>query len=426
MKRFQKFNRPHRCSICKQTGHRRETCPKREPEKKRRGNPLDKRTVYTTSRVVKPTQLKNLVQISYPEVCRVTEAQAERAIANLGLKLPPVRVQRRFCYKCKSKMILCKRLGKHALICSKYTCRSKMSRADLAHTLTWALQKGGDLKYTKIYQAMYVFGCKVAQDAGKHFLGLHYNNASKLFRKLRIACAFAELQTGRDMTFPDGTLEYDGTKTVISRKRPRTNKHMGRFLVCYHRETGNYCMEPLEDKDVLKGGPPPPEAYDEVKPLIVRTARNGHVVASDSAQGFKKVYKKDLAKKGIVYATVVHKKKQFVKVVRIPLTCLSARVRARVAKLPTTTSRTYRMKAGDQGAESTFDCVKRNLRRLNLQKSTSRVAANFLAAAWLHKNCGLEGVAKAVKMYTEARMNSVSCESAFDELGWLRPLESME
>ena len=68
-----------------------------------------------------------------------------------------------------------------------------------------------------------------------------------------------------------------------------------------------------------------------------------------------------MRKDGVLAAWVVHKRKQFAKVVRIPLQYLSKRLRDRVAKLPTTITWFFRMKAGDQMAENTFDVIKRNL-----------------------------------------------------------------
>jgi hypothetical protein len=105
---------------------------------------------------------------------------------------------------------------------------------------------------------------------------------------------------------------------------------------------------------------------------------------------------------------------------------LSARVRARAATLPTTTKRFYRMKAGDNLAEGTFSTIKRNLVRMNLQRSTENASINFLASSWLAKNCGIRGVASGVKAYQEVMMDSGPPKEAFKTTKWLRSLEPME
>ena len=225
------------------------------------------------------------------------------------------------------------------------------------------------------------------------------------------------------MTLGDGTVEVDVTKTNINRTSKKTNKHCGRFLVIYHRESGQYALEPLEDKDVLKGAPPPPETYEEVKGPILKKVHSGHVLSSDSGGAFKKVAKLHLKGKGVVHATVVHKNKTFSRVVHMPVKALSKRVRDRVAELPTTTSRTYRFKAGDQLAESAFQAIKRNIMRLNLARSTQNASLNFLSSAFLHKHVGLEAVAKGLATYQAAILDSCSPVEAYKSAKWLTSQE---
>jgi hypothetical protein len=243
---------------------------------------------------------------------------------------------------------------------------------------------------------------------------------------LRRAVAFTELYKGRAMKFPDGTMEVDATKSVIKKTgSKKTNTHCGRFLVIYHRESGQYCLEPLEDKDVLKGAPPPPESYDETKAPLTKKITKGHVLTADSGKAFKKVWKTHLKQKGVPFATVVHKKKQFCKLVKFPMTSLSKRIRDRVAQLPTTTRSTYRLKAADNMAENTFLVVKRNLRRLNLGRSTKNASVNFLAASFLNKNIGLEAVAKGIAFYQQSVLDKITPTAAFKSLDWLTKHEPL-
>ena len=72
-----------------------------------------------------------------------------------------------------------------------------------------------------------------------------------------------------------------------------------------------------------------------------------------------------------------------------------------------------------------FAAVKRNLRCMNLQRSSTRTSVNFLSAAWLHKNPGLEGVAKGVQLHMEHNADKVAPNKAYFDLKWLGELESM-
>ena len=125
-----------------------------------------------------------------------------------------------------------------------------------------------------------------------------------------------------------------------------------------------------------------------MKPILKKKAHNGHVLCSDSNQAMKKAAKE----MNLPHARVIHKIKDFAHVVKMPLKYLSKRVVKRIAKLPTSTSRVYRLKAGGNAAEWTFSTIKRNLTRLNLSGRSSTSKLNFLSASWLTRHCGLEGV----------------------------------
>ena len=145
-----------------------------------------------------------------------------------------------------------------------------------------------------------------------------------------------------------------------------------------------------------------------MKAPIAKKLTKRHVLTADSGQAFKKVWKKHLKGKQIPFATVIHKRKQFSKLVKMPLSCLSKRIHDRVAQLPTTTRKTYRFKAGDNMAENVFLIVKRNLRRLNLARSVKDVSVNFLASSFLNKNIGLEKVAAGIRYYQEKMAEQIA------------------
>ena len=265
---------------------------------------------------------------------------------------------------------------------------------------------------------------KLPQDAAKHLLGVGEDSTKNYFRMLRIATAFAELHTSREMQFGDGTLEIDSTAGVIKRSgSKKLNTHMGRFVVVVHRETGQYALEVLQDKDVLKGAPPPPETYEEVKAIADKKFHGGHIASSDSAQAIKKVFKR---RDDVFHVTVIHKKKNWSHVVRIPMKYLSKRIRKRVAKMPTTTKHRYRMKSGDQMAENVFSVVKRNVVRMNLKGRTQTASLNFLSASWLAKHPGLEGVAEAVRIYQNTMRDCSDPKQIFKSTDWLRALEPLD
>ena len=139
----------------------------------------------------------------------------------------------------------------------------------------------------------------------------------------------------------------------------------------------------------------------------------------------QKVLKKHLDK--IPHATVVHKKKEFSSICHFPVKHLCKELRAVAATLPTSTSRTMRIKTGDQGAEKIFHIVKRNIARLNLQRSTKHASINFLSAAWLHRHVGLAGVAEGLAKYRHAMLQQTSDpQLAFKSTTWLHSLEKVE
>ena len=420
--KFKKFNRPHRCSICNKTGHRKETCPQNKKKAMKRISAVDKKVRYTSTPAIKKVRLSRLKQISYPQLLSLTEKAAKAKIVSLKL-LPRIPVKSRKCFKCGSTLTV-KRLSSGSILrCTDPKCRAKLHKPSLTFTPYWHFNKGGCLRFKPFLNSMYVFGVKIPQDSGVHMIGAGEESVANHFHMLRCATAFAELHTGRATDFEDGTLEVDGTKTVIKRQGRTRNIHTGRFLVVFHKETKQYALEPLSDAAVKKGAPPPPETVKEVKPIIKKTFRLGHVAASDSAAAFKKIFKQ---MKDIPHVHVVHKKKNFAHVVKLPKKYLHKRLWKRAAKLPTTSSRTYRVKAGGNAAEWTFSALKRNLTRLNLKRATSTASINFLSTAWLTKNPGLNGVAKGLQIYQDAIRDTCEPKKAFKSLDWLRTLESLE
>lgn len=414
-----KWNQQHKCSGCNQVGHRIDTCPKKTKTMiKAHASVLRKQVPYTTTKVQR-VLLKNLKQVSYPRIVELSEKEAKAKIISLG-ELPLVGVKTRTCWKCGSAIA---RIGRKGIRCvtNKHKCGMVIRRADVAYTPLWHFSKGGHVSHQVYLRAQYIFGLKIPQDATRHLLGVGIRSMRTYYNMLRIATAFAELHTGRSTQFGDGTLEMDGTSSALKRAgSEKFNTHMGRFIVVIHRETGQYALEPLADKDVLKGAPPPPEKLSEVKAITDRKFHAGHIASTDSAQAFKKAFKQ---RNEIFHVSVIHKKKNWSHVVKIPMHYLSKRVQARVSTLPTTSRRTYKMKTGDQMAENIFSVIKRNVLRMNLKGRSANASLNFLSASWLTTHPGVEGVAKAITIYQDAIRDTCHPKMAFKSTEWLRVLE---
>ena len=330
--------------------------------------------------------LRDVKQDSYPEICALSEKQAKMRIEKaLKLKQP---LHHRKCWKCKSALVRRheKRSKWSAMRCSNPKCQKWFCIVDVLYTPLQEKHKDriGNSPNKEYLNSMYTFGLKVPQDSMAHLVGKKRKCVMRWCSKFRIATAFAELQTGRATQFPDGTLEFDCISTAI-KQGIKKNTHKGRFIILLHRETGQYCLEPLGDKDVKKG--PAMESYEEVRKPVLAKAHAGHVAASDSSPASKKLAKEDLSKKGIPHCTVVHAKDEYATVVRFPMKRLSPRLQARVKQLGGATANVFPMKAGDNMAEGKFGVIKRNIYRMNLHKTkTTNASLNFLSASWLARN----------------------------------------
>ena len=175
------------------------------------------------------------------------------------------------------------------------------------------------------------------------------------------------------MKFAPGIIEADATKTNVTRSDKMGNTHNGRFIVTVSRETGESALTPLVDRMVKKGAPPPPETTKEVCAALTKHLSKDHLLSTDSAPA----YKAHCKTQGMKHITVVHRTKNFVKQVRLPVKDLSKALQKKVKSMPTSNTRTMRVHAGDQAAEWTFAAIKRNVKRLNLQSSTTRASTIF-------------------------------------------------
>ena len=359
-------------------------------------------------------------QISYPALLQKTEALAKRILVKAGaISLVPVKT----CWRCGCRMKKTNR-GQHAVRCSAKKRKAEVRRSDVAWTPLCHHARGtkdGTVSYKELLKAAYVTGMKTPTDAAQHYLASGYDHAENMLMMMKHVAAFAEFYDGQHVSFAPGVVEADATKTNKANVKKGEIKHCGRFVITVHRETGVCALTPLEDKVVRRGAPPPPETNEEVIKALRTLKKDEHQLATDSAPAYKAWAKKSKAH----HITVVHKTKSFVKVCRIPVKDLPPKLQQCLSKSTTPGKRVARVKAGDNMAEITFSVIKRNIARLNCQRSTTHATVNFLAGAWLHKHCGLDGILQALKMYREWASGNVEPRESCRTMSWLRDLEPL-
>ena len=335
-----KFNKKHTCRICGKEGHRADTCPFNVGDDHRhRLDRLDRAIEYSKIKPARPQRLREVKEVDYPDIVKLTETQSKHMLMSHGLLNCTRRVV--VCWNCGNKMKPHRLNDLNAVRCVVRTCRIQLRNIALAHTPIWHLNKGGQLSYKVMLYAMYTLGIKTPIDAAQKYMGCGTDPAENWRHMLMVGLAYAELFNGRDQDFGPCVLEFDGTKTNIVRKHSRTNTHAGRFLVCIHRETGMYSLEPMADVVVEKGAPPPPESINEIRPFMARRVTSHHMVATDAAKAMTNSSKHMRQNKKSLYAYVVHSKKQFCKVLRIPFDRLSPGMRAHAATINTTNKRFF-------------------------------------------------------------------------------------
>lgn len=413
-----KLNRTHLCSICGKGGHRADTCMfrKQQPSMKRKYSALDRKTVYRESKGAPRTILKSLKEIKFDAIVRMSATQSKQLLVKNHLL--PSRKRKRVCWNCGHTM----RKTSRSMRCSSRACNTELRSPAVAHTPLWHHVKGGQAPpYNAFIRAMYTVGYKTPLDAAAGYIGCGRDSAQNWHRKIKHALAYAELSTGASAEYSGGTLEFDGTKSVINRSGKAKNVHCGRFVICYHRESDEYSLRPMPDASVPKGAPPPPEKYEHTLPIMNSKVKPHHMVATDSGQAWIKAGKNQRKQKGIAYTYVVHSRKQFTKLLRIPIDRLPPDMQAVAATITTTNSRFFRFRAGINLAEAAFGAIKRNMVRLNCQRHSGNAKINFLLSAWLQKHCGLHGVMEGIRIYQDYASVHVSPQLAFQDESWMEP-----
>ena len=130
----------------------------------------------------------------------------------------------------------------------------------------------------------YMVGLSLPNGAIHHLTHLSAKQVQMWAPRVSECLAWAAVQNSWELVFNEGEIEVDAARMSIARNQGR-NRHLGRFFIIVHRNTGEYGMYWLPPAVVSKGAPPPPEKYDEVLPILRRMTNKSHLVLSDGSQG---------------------------------------------------------------------------------------------------------------------------------------------
>ena len=162
------------------------------------------------------------------------------------------------------------------------------------------------------------------------------------------------------------------------------------MTVLLSRKSGQKAFAHLPNRRVIKGGPSPPESYEEVRGPMLATLGPNAIACTDSAWAWGKVLKMDFGGQ-VPHAVANHGKREYVRAVKV--TKKPAAGPGRPTKVG--------VKGGDNRAEASFKSVKGQLRRRNAGKHTETPSMQFLASAWLLRDPGLEGLGRAVAAWLD-------------------------
>ena len=164
------------------------------------------------------TALRYMDQISFPEICRMTQSQAYQFLEEAGAvgKIAPV------CYACGTSMEPVSRNVDADYKCRSSSCyvRSTLSCPRTAWTPLHASDRQGfEVDWKGFLQACYLVGVKIPRDACGHFLeDVSFNKMSRWLQDIRLACATEMYCLSVDTSFEDGVVEYDTAVTTVDRK----------------------------------------------------------------------------------------------------------------------------------------------------------------------------------------------------------------
>ena len=168
----------------------------------------------------------------------------------------------RSCFRCHSKMSL----TQGSLTCCNRSCKFTIRVSSLAYTPLWQINKHGNLSYrpTSVpftcYRARSPKTPQCTSSDGAR-TRLTHGMGTCATRSPSRSCMRAASSNSRS-----GSLKRTARICTSIAVRRRQTLTLVVFLVVYHNESKKYAFEPLPPKTVLKGDPPPPETYANVRP----------------------------------------------------------------------------------------------------------------------------------------------------------------
>ena len=305
----------HTCSLCKQEGHRADTCPKKRYSKKARKPSMKKVPEWAPAYVdgadkKRPARnghrLRALAQMNYEDLPN-TEPGAKKMLRSLRF-LPPTTSSTRACWKCGDKL---KHLaGRPGLL----RCGKKLCRVAIQSRTAYTPLHRAAMTYVQYLKIAYLYAIQVRIDQSRHMVsGVSEKQIQRVHKYLTKVEAWDEQQLFDNAKFSSGEVEIDGAKTTLLRSQSESkNVHTGRVVGVFDRASGTRLAGAAPDQVVAKGRPTVPESHKELAGAV-KTLAPGSIAIGDSNPALGKALRVAGKDKLIPKATVNHTKKQWTK-----------------------------------------------------------------------------------------------------------------
>ena len=173
---------------------------------------------YSTSSSSGTHALRDLKQVSYPELCSWGEKTCKKFLWQHGVlsdQLP-------LCYSCGEEMVRSGRNVNDELKCTTKSCyiHPKLTFPVEAFTpLHSQVRQHQDGDYTNFLRICYLIGIKTPMDSMEHLLeGVTVKRMTAWAQDIRLALATCEYLDSTSFEFPAGILEFDTCTATVQRK----------------------------------------------------------------------------------------------------------------------------------------------------------------------------------------------------------------
>lgn len=177
---------------------------------------------YSTSSSSGTHALRDLKQVSYPELCSWGEKTCKKFLWEHGVlsdQLP-------LCFSCGEEMVRTGRNVNDELKCTTKSCytRPKLTFPVEAFTpLHSQVRQHQDGDYTNFLRCCYLIGIKTPMDSMQHLLeGVNVKRMTAWAQDIRLALATCEYLDSTSFEFPAGILEFDTCTATVQRKASQT------------------------------------------------------------------------------------------------------------------------------------------------------------------------------------------------------------